>query len=74
MSPESIKFLEDKRFFYDQIRLSDSVSGLDGATKAGFVDVIRKEFDPGYQVTLWCSSCIFDMIKFAYTQYEKQKK
>ena len=74
MTAESIKFLEDNRFYYDQIRLTQSVSNLDGAVKAGFVDVIRKEFDHGYQVTLWCGSCIMDMITFAYVQYEKQKK
>lgn len=71
MTPESITFLEANRCVYDTLMKAGTLSGLDHLTKQGFADLIRKEWDPGYMVNLTCGNCISDMVKYAYTQYDK---
>ena len=71
MSPESIKFLNDHRFFSDQLKKEGTIYNIGSAEKEGFLNVIRKDIDPGYMANLYCGQCVAEMIKFIYIQYDK---
>ena len=71
MTAESIKFLDENRYHYDLLINAGVIKHLDNATKEGLRDTIRREFDGGYLVNLWCGECIAAMITFAYVQYDK---
>jgi hypothetical protein len=71
VTPESIAFLDANRYHYDLLVRAQYLKHLDGATRQGILNVIRKEFDPSYLSDLWCSTCVATMITFAYVQYDK---
>lgn len=71
MTPESIAFLDANRHHYDLWLRAQYVQHLDIATRQELLNVIRREFDPGYLGQLWCPTCVVDMLKLAYTQYDK---
>lgn len=71
MTPESEAFLNQHRHHYDLWKRARYVQHLDIATRQGLLDVIRKEFDPGYLADLWCNTCVVTLLEFAYTQYDK---
>lgn len=71
MIQESIDFLNANRHHYELYLKAQYVKHLDLATRQGLLDVIRKEFNPGYMSDLWCNTCVVDMLKFAYVQYDK---
>lgn len=73
MNQESIDFLDKHRFFFDKLEREGTINNIGFAEKEGFLNVIRKEFSPGYMVNLYCGNCIVDMIRFVYTQYDKAK-
>jgi hypothetical protein len=71
MTSESICFLDANRHHYDLLIKAGYVKQLDGATIQGLLAVVRKEWSPGYLINSWCGECVMNMIKFAYTQYDK---
>ncbi len=71
MTTESISFLDANRNHYFVLIKAGIVNQLDYATRQGLLDVIRKEFDPGYLVNMWCGECVCNMLKFAFEQYDK---
>jgi hypothetical protein len=71
LSPESIKFLDENRGHYEILERAGYVKHLDIATREGLLNVIRKEWDPGYLSNNWCGECVANMLKFAYLQYDK---
>lgn len=71
MKQENIDFLEANRHYHDILIQAGIVKHLDGATKQRIFEIIREEFAPNYMVSLWCSSCVADLLKFAYTQFDK---
>lgn len=70
MTAESITFLDANRYHYNWLVNAQMVKHLDGATRQGLLDVIRKEFDPGYLSDLWCPTCVATMLTYAYVQYD----
>lgn len=71
MTKESIDFFEANRPMYERFERSGELKNVDFITRDKFLQIIRKEFDPSYQIQAWCENCIATMIKFAYTQYGK---
>jgi len=74
MKPENKQFLDELRPLHDLYVKAQYIKHFDGATRQRLLDVIREEFQPGYLADLWCSSCVADMLVFAFTQYDKQPK
>jgi len=70
---ENVQFLEANKHHYETLVRAQFVQHLDNATREGMLRVIREEFAPGYQASLWCAPCIMEMIRYLYTQYEKVK-
>ena len=71
MKPENKQFLDDNRHHYDIYVRAQYIQHFDSATRQRMLDVIHEEFNPGYIGTLWCQSCIADMLKYCYVQYDK---
>lgn len=71
MSPESMAFLDANRYHYNWLVNAQMVKHLDYATRKGLLDVIRKEFEPGYPEDLDCSNCVANMLRYVYVQYDK---
>lgn len=71
MQQSSIDFLNTNRHHYNCLVNAGFVRNYDMSVRQGVLDVIRKEFDPGYQTTLWCGECVMTMLKYAYVQYDK---
>lgn len=71
MQQSSIDTLEKHKHHYDCYISSGYVKNFDMQTRQDILDVIHREFDPGYTTTMWCSECMFNMLKYAYGQYQK---
>lgn len=71
MKPENIQFLETHRGVHTMLVKAGIVKQLDSATRQGILNVIREEWDPGHNVSLWCGDCVSSMIAYAYTQFDK---
>lgn len=74
MNPVNIAILEKHRHHWERFKLSQAISGMGMDVKGEVLDVIKKEWSPGYSTTLWCGDCVADMLKYAYTQYDKYLK
>lgn len=70
MKPENTAYLEAHRGVWTMYEKAQIIVHMDQALKEGLLRVIREEFDPGYLANLWCGSCVVDMLKYVYTQYE----
>src|SRR4051794_23047560 len=73
MKPENITFLDHHRHHYDTYIRAQFIQHLDNATRQRMVDIIKEEFVPTYSTSLWCASCVAEMIVFLYQQYDKWK-
>lgn len=73
MAPESITTLDKHRHHYETYMRANFVSNYDIHVREDLLKIIRKEFDPGYQVTMWCGDCVLKMLTFCYIQYDKWK-
>jgi hypothetical protein len=74
MKPESKLFLDANRHHFiawDQLQI---VTQLDMHVRSRMLEVVREEFNVMYNANLWCSPCVCDMLKYAYTQYDKYLK
>ncbi len=71
MKQDNIEFLEAQRHHYNTLVNAGYVQHLDQATRQRILDIIHEEFNPGYIASLWCQSCIADMLKYCYVQYDK---
>lgn len=73
MDKTSIDFLDANRHHYDLWQRAKIMKDLDGATRRRLLEVIRKEFNPGYLADLWCGPCVAETIRYAYVQYDQWK-
>ena len=71
MKDENKAFLDASRHHYNLLVNAGIVKHLDGATRDGLLRIIREEFAPNYIASTWCQSCVADILKFAYVQYDK---
>lgn len=71
MKDENKAFLDANRHHYNLLVNAGIVKHLDGATRDGLLRIIREEFAPNYIASTWCQSCVADILKFAYVQYDK---
>lgn len=71
MKNENKAFLDANRHHYNLLVNAGIVKHLDGATREGLLRIIREEFAPNYIASTWCQSCVADILKFAYVQYDK---
>lgn len=74
MKKESIAFLDANRHHWVSWEKAQIFNQLDYGVRDGLLNVIRDEFDPGYLTNLWCSPCVVEMLRYAYTQYDKWLK
>lgn len=74
MNQESIDFLEKNRHHWELFERVQVVQHLDAATRQGWLSVIQKEFNPGYFTDLWCPTCVVELMRYTYTQYDKWKE
>ena len=71
MKDENKAFLDANRHHYNLLVNAGIVKHLDGATRDGLLRIIREEFAPNYIASTWCQSCVANILKFAYVQYDK---
>lgn len=57
--------LEYYRQKYNQL-INDSELHLLPHERAEIIDIIRKEWNPGYTVMEWCGHCVAEMVKYAF--------
>ena len=70
IDPQDIKFIEDNMIHLEQVRLR-FIQGMDDRKKHGFHSIHQKYIGL-MTLTVWCSSCIIDMMKRIdkwYTKY-----
>lgn len=72
ISPEQITFMEHNRPHYDTLIRAQFLTNIGYDIKQGMLDLAR-EFAPGYMVNLWCPPCVCELVKYAYTQFDKWK-
>jgi hypothetical protein len=70
LSNEQQQFLNDNRPHYETLVRADFLTNIGYDVKNGLLNIARV-FDPGYQANLWCGPCVCDLVKYAYTQYDK---
>lgn len=70
ISIEDKAFLEENRKHYHTAVNAGYVQDLGQPVKQGMLGIIQKYFAPSYLANLWCSPCVFDMVKYLYTQYD----
>ena len=51
--------------------VNDKTVHLDGIEKQEILNIIREEFNPGYQVDLWCGHCVVKMLEYAFAEMDK---
>ena len=51
--------------------LNDQTCHLDGIAKQEILNIIREEWNPGYQVDLWCGHCVVKMMEYAFREMDK---
>lgn len=69
MKPENLQFLNDNRHHYETLVRAGFMS-MDAGVKNDMLRVMREEFDSGYHTTLWCSTCVIEMVKLLYRRYD----
>lgn len=69
-TPQQQAFMLANRPHYDTLIKADFLTNIGGDVKNGLLDVARI-FAPAYMANLWCGPCVCDLVKFAYTQYDK---
>lgn len=51
--------------------VNDQTCHLDGIAKQEILNIIREEFNSGYQVDLWCGHCVVKMMEYAFREMDK---
>jgi hypothetical protein len=64
--------LETYRPLYNAWVNDNVLYNMDGTAKNEILDVIHKEFDPGYTCQMYCGSCVAKMVVYAFEQMDKQ--
>jgi hypothetical protein len=63
-------FMEANRPHYQTLIQAEFLTNIGYDVKEGLLNIARI-FAPGYQANLWCGPCVCDLVKYAYTQYDK---
>lgn len=71
ISKEDIEFLNNNRQHWDIWQRAQVFNHLDYGIRLKLLEIIHTYWSPVYNVNLWCSPCVVDMLRFAYTQYDK---
>lgn len=71
MKPENKAFLEANRTHWITLRDAFYLRGLDGNTRSAMQRIMGEEFRPGYTSDLWCPTCVADMVRALYQEFEK---
>lgn len=71
MKPENKAFLEANRHHWITLRDAFYVRHLDGNTRSEMQRIMGEEFRPGYTSDLWCPTCVADMVRAVYQEFEK---
>jgi hypothetical protein len=71
MKQENKEFLDANRQHWIAWERAQIVVQLDMHVRSELLRIAREEFNVMYNANLWCSSCVIDMLKYVYTQYDK---
>lgn len=71
MKPENKAFLEANRTHWITLRDAFFIRHLDGHTRSEMQRIMGEEFRPGYVTDLWCQTCVADMVRALYQEFEK---
>jgi hypothetical protein len=71
MKETSIAILEKHKQHWHTLKHAGYVNNLQYPVKLDIQKVIQDEQDPNYHENLWCPECLVNMIKRAYTMYER---
>lgn len=63
--------LEKYRQKYNDL-VNHQFLNMEPGERAEVIDVIRKEFIPGYTVMEWCGHCVADMLKLAFREMDSR--
>lgn len=71
MRQENIDFLNANRHHWELWKTAQIFNQLDSHVKDRLLRIVQEEFSATYIANLWCSPCVVDLLKFAYTQFDK---
>jgi glucose-6-phosphate isomerase len=70
-SPANIAYLTERRTKLKYFVQSQS-GNVDAAERENYQRIMREEwFGPGYSTDLWCSSCVYNMVKILQQKFEE---
>ena len=65
---------EENRVKLESLRFVLTDRGGTGEQVQEILRIVREEFDPHYSVDAWCSSCVMNMVIFAFGRLDSLKK
>jgi hypothetical protein len=71
MNPLNKATLDKHYHHWITLRDAQYMRGLNIHERADMVRVLREEFRPGYSYDEWCPTCIADMVRTLYQEYDK---
>ena len=73
MTQEEIKFLIDHKINFESVKMGFT-RNIPFDVLANYESIYRKYVDPGYVLTYWCGSCVFDMMERLIYHCEKDRE
>jgi len=73
MTREEIDFLLANRINFDSVKLGFT-RNIPFDVLGNYEAIYRKYVDPGYVLTYWCGSCVFDMMERLIYHCEKDRE
>lgn len=73
MTQEEIKFLIDHKINFESVKMGFT-RNIPFDVLGQYEAIYRKYVDPGYVLTYWCGSCVFDMMERLIYHCEKDRE
>lgn len=74
MKQSTKDYFESHRQYYDMMLSQDYIPRAGWGMPSEIYDLIRSEFDAGYENDTQCPPCAFSIIKYGYYKYEEALK
>ena len=65
------EFIEGYKVYFEQAKLG-FIHGMQPATMSGFENIYRTYLDKHFNLTVWCSACVVDMMQRIARWYEQE--
>lgn len=66
------EFIEGYKVYFDQAKLG-FIHGMQPATMSGFENIYRTYLDKNFNLTVWCSACVVDMMQRLARWWEQEQ-